>query len=303
LIFYSHKCGQLGNRLFAFAHLISYCASYNHRIVNLAFEEYAPYFLTTSQDVLCRYPFSRSVIRAGILRQVLYTLNRVILKVLRVINFRRSSFHEVIVADLPEYEFNTGEFLHMDSNLYFQQVLNRKPVVFLFGRFFRDFKNFRANQELIRNYFKPTEDIQQNVHRLLTKAREGVELLVGVHIRRGDYSHYANGKYYFSQASYLEKMNELMTNSESRKIRFLICSNEQIDTEVFAKQNFIIGSGNLVEDMYSLAGCDFIIGPPSSFTRWASFYGNVPLFLMDSLTKEIRLDSFVILDDIYLLDF
>jgi hypothetical protein len=40
--------------------------------------------------------------------------------------------------------------------------------------------------------------------------------------------------------------------------------------------------GSAVEDLYSLARCDYLLGPPSTFSLWASFYGNVPLHQMAS---------------------
>jgi len=302
LILYSHKCGQLGNRLFAFAHLIANSASRNHKIINLAFEEYAPYFLTTSQDVLCRFPATTSSVRSKAIRHFLYTINSAVLKALRIITLKKSFLHQVIVADMPEYQFNTGQFLHMDTS-DFQKAISNKPLTFLFGRFFRDYQNFAKNQDVIRNYFKPTIEIQKNVQQFLSNAREGADLLIGVHMRRGDYQHYANGKYFYSQTSYSEKMKELTTIDSSKKIRFIVCSNETIDVSIFDQQDFRTGPGHLVEDMYVLAGCDFIFGPPSTYTRWASFYGNVPLYPMDSLEEKISFESFVILEDQHLYNF
>lgn len=58
---------------------------------------------------------------------------------------------------------------------------------------------------------------------------------------------------------------------------FLLCSNEPQDAEAFAGFPVTFGTGELVEDLYALAGCDFLLGPPSTFTIWASFYGTVPL--------------------------
>lgn len=46
---------------------------------------------------------------------------------------------------------------------------------------------------------------------------------------------------------------------------------------MFAGFQATFGSGDTVEDLYALAECDYLIGPPSTFTVWASFYGNVPL--------------------------
>jgi Glycosyl transferase family 11 len=302
LIIFSHKNGQLGNRLFAFAHLIANCAAQNHKIINLSFDEYARYFATTSQDVLCRYPATESILTSNRIRSVLFTFNRILLKLLRVSSFKSSFVHDVIVADLPEYQFNSGQYLQLETPSL-QRLMNRKPFIFLFGRFFRDFQNFSKYQHILRNYFRPTFEIEQNVNRFLEKAKQEIDVLVGVHIRRGDYQQFANGKYFFDQMAYKNKMIELVKNEVSKKIRFVICSNEPINTAVFSQMDFLVGPGHLVEDMYIFASCDFVLGPPSTYTRWASFYGNVPLLQLDTLEKPMQFSAFEILANDKLFDF
>jgi len=51
-------------------------------------------------------------------------------------------------------------------------------------------------------------------------------------------------------------------------------------------------TGVPVEDMYALAECDYIIGPVSSFTQWASFYGNKPLFHLTDLDGHVERERF-----------
>lgn len=48
----------------------------------------------------------------------------------------------------------------------------------------------------------------------------------------------------------------------------------------------------IIEDMYSLAECDYIIGPPSTYTMWASFYGEVPLYMVDNPSLKPVLSDF-----------
>jgi hypothetical protein len=57
---------------------------------------------------------------------------------------------------------------------------------------------------------------------------------------------------------------------------------------VLADLNVTWGSGHLVEDMYAFAGCDYLVGPPSTFTTWASFYGQVPLCRLTAADGEIQ---------------
>ena len=57
-----------------------------------------------------------------------------------------------------------------------------------------------------------------------------------------------------------------------------------------------LGSGDLIEDMYGFARCDYLIGPLSTFTMWASFYGGVPLNTIRFADQLLKLADFAIQD-------
>jgi len=44
--------------------------------------------------------------------------------------------------------------------------------------------------------------------------------------------------------------------------------------------------------MYGFARCDYLIGPPSTFTMWASFYGQVPLNIICRNDQPQAIDDF-----------
>ena len=119
---------------------------------------------------------------------------------------------------------------------------------------------------------------------------------IGVHIRRGDYKEYLSGRYYFSiekWAKYIRFMSSQITDSN---VRFLICSNEDgIDKELLKMVSdtniFSIENTNGITDLYALSKCDYIIGVPSSYSQWASFMGDVPLYLITD-EKMPYLDEF-----------
>ncbi len=294
MIVFSHKFGQLGNRLFAFSHLIANAAANNISVINLSFDEYAQYFQATSQDTFCRFPNVRSISKSDKFRSALFLCNRAILKVLRKLKVLESPLHKIIVADLPEYQF--GEDRHYELNSkHFQGIVHTKRVVFLFGRFFRDYSNFEKYQDVIRGFFRPTLEIHNNVKRLIETLRQNADTVVGVHIRRGDYAQFAGGKYFYTQEDYAHKMETLQLNFSRKKIRYLICSNEKIDDKIFERLDFMTASGHLVEDMYALSECDLIMGPPSTYSLWAAFYGNKPVYQIKDLKKSVTAQDFVML--------
>ena len=302
MIFFSHKCGQLGNRLFTFAHLIANAAANNLKISNLSFDEYARYFETTNQDVFCRYPSAKSLIKSNHFRSACLIANRGILKLLRRLNLRRSALHEIVVADMPEFKFGENRYYELD-NPGFQQVVQQKNAIFLFGRFFRDYPNFQKYQNLIREFFRPIAGIQASVDRYMKVARKDADIVIGVHVRRGDYEQFAGGKYFYHQKDYCNALQLLQRNIPGQKIRFIICSNEQIQSELFKPVDFMIGPGHFIEDLYILSSCDLILGPPSTYSTWASFYGNKPLYQLVDLTQSPTLQDFVILPSHVLYNF
>jgi hypothetical protein len=302
MILFSHKGGQLGNRLFTFAHLIANAAEYNIRIVNLSFDEYAQYFQTTGKDIFCRYPASPTLITSNQIRRYLFIANRIILKLLRKLNMQTSAFHGIVVADLPEFSFAENKYFHL-SDKGFQTLASQKPMTFLFGRFFRDYPNFEKHQNVIRQFFRPNADLQANIDKFMENVRKDARLIIGVHIRRGDYAQFIGGKYFYPLESYLRILEKVQTNMEQEKIRFVLCSNEKIDRDLFKAIDFVLGPGHFVEDMYVLSACDLILGPPSTFSTWASFYGNKPICQLDREDQSPTKDDFKILSSHMLYNF
>ena len=105
---------------------------------------------------------------------------------------------------------------------------------------------------------------------LVDKIRHDYSVVVGVHIRRGDYKWFENGRWYYEDGVYQEKMM-CLKNDLHKKVGFIICSNEEVrikrgkEIGVFEfKKSFII-------DFLLLAKSDYIIGPPSTFFHLCFF--------------------------------
>ncbi len=119
--------------------------------------------------------------------------------------------------------------------------------------------------------------------------------LVGVHIRRGDYMTWLDGMYYYTDQQYLQIMQniEFQLIEKGRRVKFLICSNEQIDTDNFRPLDcFKILNSSGAKDLFALSQCDYILGPPSSYSQWASFVGQVPVGYIMSANSKLVLSDF-----------
>ena len=89
-------------------------------------------------------------------------------------------------------------------------------------------------------------------------------------------------------------MKQVETVFSGKKTKFLICSDEEQDTQIFtsAKIEFCFRSGHMIENLYSLAECDYIVSPPSTYGMWASFYGKTPLYTINDPCQIITAAGF-----------
>jgi hypothetical protein len=54
-------------------------------------------------------------------------------------------------------------------------------------------------------------------------------------------------------------------------------------------------TGHIAEDLHALSLCDYILASTySSYSRWASFYGNVPLYQVDDPGAEFSVEDFMV---------
>jgi hypothetical protein len=274
------KPGQLGNSLFLFANFLACAIEHGLQISDPAFDEYAQYFKTTSLDFFCRYPARRSLFRGNRrTRKLFFSLNYYLARLLvragvktRLLGAVAIDWDEAVRLDGPE----------------FLELAARTRLLYVQGWQFRDQTNFARHADRIRAYFEPLDLFQHNVERLIERARSSCDLLVGVHIRHGDYRKYLDGKYFYEVEEYAGVMERVERLHPGKRVGFLICSNAQLRPSDFARFNFTLGNDHLIEDMYSFARCDLLLGPPSTYTMWASFYGRVPLYMIEDINAEPR---------------
>lgn len=160
------------------------------------------------------------------------------------------------------------------------------------------FKAKHINQ--LKKIFKPNEDILNCVEDLFKSKRNVDTLIVGIHIRYGDYRTFQNGKYFYSLDEYRIFMKNIESLYKDKKIVFFIASNELLDLSFFKDfQYFQISESSSTKDMVGLSKCDYICGPPSTFSAWASLYNHVPLYFIEEISNAITQDSFIHIEDIW----
>ncbi|HEV2832704.1 MAG TPA: hypothetical protein VGW31_12060, partial [Hanamia sp.] len=99
----------------------------------------------------------------------------------------------------------------------------------------------------------------------------------------------------YSDNDYISFLKQItiFKSLRNKKIAFFLCSDEQIDYAMFNDFNIISSTNHPVEDLYALSYCNIIIGPPSTFSSWAAFYGSKPLIHLYDSKMKINEDDFI----------
>lgn len=164
----------------------------------------------------------------------------------------------------------------------------------------RDTRYIKEAKRELQQIFRPKDEVVKRCDDCIQPYKEAGYTVVGVHVRRGDYATWNGGRFYFSHEEYRRFMLQITRVFGEKKIAFFISSNEKYDDNCFeGLETFSLDNASAIEDLHALSLCDYITGPVSTFSRWASFIGEKPLcFLMDR-QQNITADSFSKIADFY----
>lgn len=287
------RSGRLGNRLFLSAYFMANALATGYQLLNPALGEYAHLFEGSAADPLCRFPSVgislepeiASQCRNFVLRsaEAIGSLAGVMgVPGITAIDIRKSHDAKDLVYDLCSDEF--GNALHSYRN------------IFVKGWKFRDNEHLVKFHAEISNYFTPVDVIRQSAEKVMTQARERGEKVIGVHVRQGDYRAWKNGAHYYETEQYAHWMHEATALFPDEKIVLLVCASDPIDRRLFAGLNVVESPGSVIGDLHALSLCDVIIGPPSTFSTWASYIGRTPFCMLRHHRQKIATPDFLLHD-------
>jgi hypothetical protein len=274
------KPGQLANRLFFFSHFIANAIENQYPLLNPGFDEYCPYFSATHQNNFG--PYSISVGFRSLLPVAAHLLPR-------AKRYLPALYHRLCLE--------CGDAgMDLNNADYLTRAQKNRLLIIADGWLFRDRKNFVKHADTIRQFFQPVFPYAENTRSLIDQCRQTCDVLVGVHIRRGDYKEWNGGCYFYDNTVYLDKMRQLhaLFQATGKRAGFLICSNEPLAPDAFAPLPAYTGTRHFMEDLYALSLCDYIIAPPSTFSLWASFHGQTPYLYIMKPDQTISLEQFSI---------
>lgn len=249
--------GDNSNRLIQSAHYEAYCLERGVKFVNLTMEDYIGIF----PGIGCSRKWHK--------------LLQIIITVLRRLNILRS------------LSLSTSS----DLDKYLQS-----PLVLVEGWSYRDNTLTAKYRSRIAKKYEVRKSILKNnlVYQKISDSKLSGKIVIGVHIRRGDYKVWENGKYYYDDSVYLRYMKLLkkILNNEGKEVCFVLFSNEVISIRQDAIH--IVSNNTWSIDHHLMRMCHYLIGPPSTFTMWASYTGKVKLYHIANPSLDIRLADFSI---------
>jgi hypothetical protein len=279
------RYGRLANRMFLFAHLIGAAAERGFTVLDPAFVGQARYFPATARALVPRFPErGRTVPPFPGGRAAVYVAVKAAAMSLRRL---RS------VGEIGAIRLAPGQRLDLDDPA-FLDALARYRVVVIEGWRFRDPAGCDRHRDVIRRFFTPFEHHLRVAREAVETARRADRLLVGVHVRRADYRQFKDGRFLYSHRQYGALMRGVQEAFPEREASFLVCSDEPVPGEAFRGFDVHLGPGHELHDLYALAGCDLLLGPPSTYTGWASYYGDVPVYQVHDPGKPVRREAFAV---------
>lgn len=287
MVIINSQTAQLANRLWHFSGFIANSIEHKYKLINIGFFRYCPFFEATKNNYFKGHPISITRTHIPYLDYFYSNLfknwasytYRKFGKTPTLYKFYQTTF----TTDEKEiiFDLNNPEFVH--------DAQTRKVLVA--GWLLRDSVNIQKHASIIREFFRPVEPYRSMVQLTINEAKKLADIVVGVHIRRGDYDSFLGGIWCYTDDVYADKMRqiELYYAKRGKTCAFLICSNEVINRNNFKDLTVLSEQRHFIVDLYSLAECDVIIGPPSTFSQWAAFYGEKILRMILDKNDKINI--------------
>lgn len=165
-----------------------------------------------------------------------------------------------------------------------------------------DTRYLAQTKKQLQYIFRPKDEITSKAESIIARLRKNSDIIVGVHIRRGDYATWNEGKFFYSLEQYHQFMLRIKEAHKDKRVAFFISSNEKFSTDIFKDcrcARFGKEPSGAILDLYTLSICDLIIGPFSSYSRWASFIGEVPLCFIESKEQDFKDENFSRITDYF----
>jgi len=286
--------GGLGNRLQTSAYSLAYAAENGLKVSLLCLEGFDECFQGTCRSLGCSFPVSRfGFLGVGLIRRLLRS-------------FVKKSVY-LVCKCFPRF----GRFLRVqiiEGSKAFPVVLNSPEIheqisahrlTVIMGYYIYCSPELLVKHRVqILDFFTPSGGVNAKCQQIVGSLKQDFDLVIGVHIRHGDYKEYSGGEHFFSFDEYQRWMASLCEGEGGQSLHFIVCSDADLSQCDFGEISWQRGSGKFIEDMYVLAACDYVMGPFSTYNRWSAFYGQVPRLELQRHLQNILLEDFSSVEDL-----
>ena len=196
----------------------------------------------------------------------------------------------------------TASFKYDDCD---REALERKMLrhrhIVVSGWHARWYDLFLKYRDEITDHFTLDSQYTDPVKAKMQKVEQGSTgsiVRLGVHIRRGDYRIFHDGKYLYDDEVYQRHIRRFMMLHPGKAIHVYIATNDpEVKESSYQEQcpgaHVHCLGGSSPEDLFMLSECDYLIGPPSTYSLVAAMYRDIPLYRMDETDEGMMtLESF-----------
>ena len=183
--------------------------------------------------------------------------------------------------------------------------LQERSMVAIDGWHFRFPELMLKYKTEIKQMFALKSSVVAKVKSYLLKKTKGADICLGVHIRRGDYKNWMDGKYFFDDEVYINHIAQFLNHHPGKQVVVFICTNDsRLNIETYRDklgiQSVHLSKGNEAEDLFTLSQCDYIIGVKSTFSLVASFYNDSPLFWIADKDQPLEMEGFQSFEELFM---
>jgi hypothetical protein len=236
--------GNHSNRIIQATHYDAFCREHRHFFYNPSFFDIARLYYTTSAPAIdrCFVWIAWKLVRLGMIR---------------VLDFKLGSDN---------------------SRLY--ALIAKRSISFVKGWGFRCEDLVKKHRDYIVRKYSLKESLvrQSRDYYRVHSAIDNYTMKIGIHIRRRDFREYKGGRYFFDDEVYMKAIADLQIQFSKKDVVFVIFSDEEVTLE--RRDNLVISNSQWYIDQKIMTEMDLLVGPPSTFTSWASFLGKVTRFVI-----------------------
>ena len=266
---YVHDRGRMANNILQYGHVYAWGREHGRKTMSMRFAYKYPYFhiCDTKHHNFATYVFAKYAAKWGL---------------------------------IPMVTFSDDEA----QNRRNEDVMLQKQMLVVTGWEARWYDLFLKYKKEILALFAFHEDIEARITHDYPLFTNHYSLTLGVHIRRGDYATFYDGKFFFSDAQYVGVIRRFLALHPDKKVRVFICGNDpKLDKDYYRRElsacEVVFPDGNPGEDLCLLSHCDYLIGAPSTFSLVAAMYHNRPLYWMMDADAPLSESSLRYFDDLF----